>query len=47
MGRRGLIGTARLLEFFEAIEPALVRYPALDPASFRDRVLQAAGEIGP
>lgn len=47
MGRRGLIGAARLIEFFEAIEPALVRYPALDPASFRHRVLQAAGEIGP
>ena len=47
MGRRGLIRAARLLELFEAIEPALIRYPALDPASFRDRVLRAADEIGP
>ncbi|WP_419949778.1 hypothetical protein [Candidatus Palauibacter sp.] len=31
---------------FEAIEPALVRYPALDPASFRDKVSRAAGDIG-
>ena len=47
MGRRGLIRASRLLEFFEAIEPALIRYPALEPASFRDRVLRAADEIGP
>ena len=46
MGSRGLVRAARLLELFEAIEPALVRYPALDPASFRDKVSRAAGEIG-
>ena len=47
MGRRGLIRASRLLEFFEAIEPALIRYPALEPASFRDSVLRVADEIGP
>ena len=46
-GRRGLIRASRLLEFFEAIEPALIRYPAFEPASFRDKVLRAADEIGP
>lgn len=47
MGSRGLVRAARLLELFEAIEPALVRYPALDPARFREKVLRAAGEIDP
>lgn len=47
MGRRGLIRASRLLEFFEAIEPALIRYPALEPSSFRDSVLRVADEIGP
>jgi len=31
----GLIQKKRLLELFEQIESALIRYPALDPASFR------------
>lgn len=26
---------SRLLELFEAIEPELYRYPAVDPAAFR------------
>lgn len=47
MGKRGLIRAAQLLALFEAIEPALIRYPALDPASFRERVLRAADRIGP
>jgi hypothetical protein len=38
MIRRGLIDPGRLLEFFHAIEPRLVRYPALDPASFKRAV---------
>ena len=45
MGSRGLVRAARLLELFEVIEPELIRYPALDPASFREKVLRAAGEI--
>ena len=47
MGRRRLIEPARLIELFGAIEPALIRYPAIDPASLRDRVLSAAKEMAP
>ena len=32
---RGLVESARLHELFEAIEPSLYRYPAVDPAAFR------------
>ena len=39
MARRGLVDRPRLLQLFEAIEPSLYRYPALDPAAFR-RVVQ-------
>ena len=42
MGRRRLIESARLLELFRAMEPALIRCPAIEPASFRDRVRSAA-----
>ena len=45
MGSRGLVRTARLLESFEVIQPELIRYPALDPASFREKVLRAAEEM--
>ena len=38
---RGLVEPARAWQYFEAIEPAMYRYPALDPKSFR----QALGEI--
>lgn len=38
MLKTGMVERARLLEFFEAIEPLLFRYPAIDPASFRSRV---------
>jgi len=41
MIRRGLVEPRRALGLFEAIEPYLYRYPALDPASFR----RAAEEI--
>ena len=47
MGRLRLIEPARLIELFGAIEPALIRYPAIDPASLRDRVLSAAKEMAP
>ena len=40
MGRLKLIEPERLMALFQAIEPELVRYPALDPASFRARVRQ-------
>ena len=47
MRRQRLIEPARLVELFGAIEPALIRYPAIDPASFRDRVRAAAQTMAP
>ena len=38
MLRRGLIDPQRLRESYEAIEPQLYRYPAVDPATFRRAV---------
>jgi hypothetical protein len=38
---RGSVEPVRLIELFEAIEPELYRYPALDPRAFR-RKLDAA-----
>jgi len=38
MYARGLIDRAGLREFFNAIEPQLYRYPAIDPTSFRAAV---------
>jgi len=35
---RGLIDRAAVLRYFEQIEPALYRYPAIDPPSFRRAV---------
>jgi hypothetical protein len=35
MLRRGLVDVAALESAFDAIEPELYRYPAVDPASFR------------
>jgi hypothetical protein len=34
----GLVNPTRLRELFEAIEPELFRYPAIDPATFRQAV---------
>lgn len=39
MLERGLIDRDRLWLLFEAIEPELIRYPAIDPAAFRASVL--------
>ncbi len=36
----GLVERARLRELFDAIEPQLYRYPAIDPATFRAAVAQ-------
>ena len=36
----GLVRPERLRELFEAIFPELYRYPAIDPASFRQAVMQ-------
>jgi hypothetical protein len=40
---RRLIEPQRALALFTAIEPALYRFPAIDPASFRSRVERALG----
>jgi hypothetical protein len=39
---RGLVDPDRLRRAFEEIEPRLYRFPAVDPASFRARVDEAA-----
>jgi len=39
MLERGMIGRERLWELFEAIEPELIRYPAIEPKAFRAAVL--------
>jgi hypothetical protein len=36
--RSGLVDTEQLLRYFEEIEPALYRFPAIDPRAFRARV---------
>ena len=38
---RGLVDRSGLRDYYQAIEPALYRYPALDPATFRAAVLRA------
>ena len=42
---RRLIEPATLRRLFDAIEGALVRYPALDPDSFRGKVERAIAEL--
>jgi hypothetical protein len=39
----GLVQPARLRELYEAIEPELYRYPAIDPAAFRRKVSAVVG----
>lgn len=43
----GLVEREKLLELFDAIEGDLYRYPAVDPASFRQAVEEAVGQAGP
>ena len=38
---RRLADAERLRELFEAVEPQLYRYPAIDPKSFRGRLEEA------
>jgi hypothetical protein len=42
--RTGLIQKKRLQEMFLQIEPQLIRYPAIDPASFRVAVMEFCDE---
>jgi hypothetical protein len=44
--QRGLIRADRMRELFALIEPQLIRYPAIDPASFRAAVMEFCDETG-
>lgn len=46
MFARGLLTRERLLELFAAIEPALIRYPAVDPIGLRSAVIAFVDERG-
>jgi hypothetical protein len=46
MIERGLVESAQLRELFEQIEPELFRYPAIDPAAFREKVEVLLGLVG-
>lgn len=41
----GLIEKAKMRELFARIKPQLIRYPAIDQASFRAAVLEFCDEI--
>ena len=45
MHARGLIDPDRLPGFLASIEPALLRYPAIDPGTFRGKVHAAVAEL--
>jgi hypothetical protein len=47
MIRRGLVVPTRLRELFSSIETRLDRYPAVDPPSFRRRLSDLVGKLGP
>ena len=44
MLRAKLIARDRLREMFTLIKPQLIRYPAIDPASFETAVLEFCNE---
>ena len=46
MAREGLVDRHRLFELFEAVEPQLIRFPSVDPASFKARVQKFCKESG-
>lgn len=45
--QRGLVERDKLVAYFDAIEPQLYRYPAIDPATFRRAVSGAVGSDPP
>ena len=45
LGRGGWIEPETLMRLFAAIEPKLIRYPAIDPKSFRREVERVAGSL--
>jgi hypothetical protein len=46
MLKRGLVERGKALELFREIEPALYRFPAIDPPSFRRAVEETFGPAG-
>lgn len=46
MRERGLVEPDRLRSLFDEIEPALFRYPAIDPADFRAKVERCLESFG-
>jgi len=44
MMRDGLVRAAQLRELFEEVEPALIRYPAVDSSRLRERVMDVGRE---
>jgi len=46
MLRSGLVDPVKLRDLFAAVEPQLVRYPAIDPATLRRSLHEALGEPG-
>lgn len=44
MVENGLVTGEKLREMFALVEPDLIRYPAIDPASFREAVLRFCDE---
>lgn len=46
MARLGLIEPAQLAQFFDAIEPQLLRFPAVDANVFRAKLKSALDEMG-
>lgn len=47
MVHRGLVDPATALWLFGQVEPMLIRYPAIDPASFRRAVEGFFGRMSP
>lgn len=45
MMERGLVEPTRLQELFAEIEPALIRYPRIDPADFRGKLDRALSRL--
>ena len=45
MHREQLIDPMRLIVLFDAIEPGLMRYPAIDAAYFREKVQNAVNAM--
>lgn len=45
MAERHLIESVEMLRLFDAIAPSLIRYPSIDPGTFRDKVERVVKEL--